>query len=269
MTSLSETEFAAFRSFVMESTGISLSPAKKALVEGRLSKRLRTLGLSSYRAYLELLRRDDGGEAQTAVDLLTTNETYFWREPKHFEVLRAEVERRPAGAPFRVWSAASSTGEEAYSSAMVLAEVRGLSGWEVLGTDISTRVLAHARRGQYAETRTTQLPAELRRSYCLRGTGSASGTVLVSKELRRQVHFTQVNLDTALPDLGTFDVIFLRNVLIYFGVDTKRRVVGRVSALLRPGGVLMVSHSETLNDVTHGLRSEGSAVYRAPMRSSS
>lgn len=267
MSELSDQEFGAFQALVREAAGINLSGAKKALVAGRLASRLRTLGIADYADYLDLLGGVDGAEErQHAVDLLTTNETYFFREESHFALLRQVAARRAPGVTFRVWSAASSTGEEAYSVAMVLADTIGGYGWEIVGTDVSTRVLATARRGQYPESRATHLPDELRRRYCLRGTGSAAGTLLVDRVLRERVSFRQLNLNAELPELGAFDVIFLRNVLIYFALETKRQVVRRVASRLKPGGLLLIGHAETLGDVPHTLRNDAPSVYRAPER---
>jgi len=262
---LTDQEFTRFQRFIFDAAGITLSPAKKALVAGRLAKRVQDCGLNGYAAYFSLLASgDQPAEVQTAVDLLTTNETYFFREPKHFEVLRkSATERPPDGKPFRVWSAASSTGEEAYSIAMVLEDCLGSGRWEVVGSDISTRVLAQARRGQYVASRTTNIPAAYLKRFCLRGVGEHEGTVLVQRQLRSHVRFHQVNLNNAVPGtFGTFDVVFLRNVLIYFSPETKRQVVARVLALLKPGGYFFVGHSETLNGISEAVRATGPAIYR-------
>lgn len=265
MHDLTDQEFTRFQRFIFDAAGITLSPAKKALVAGRLAKRVQDCGLNGYAAYFSLLASgDQPAEVQTAVDLLTTNETYFFREPKHFEVLRkSATERPPDGKPFRVWSAASSTGEEAYSIAMVLEDCLGSGRWEVVGSDISTRVLAQARRGQYVASRTTNIPAAYLKRFCLRGVGEHEGTVLVQRQLRSHVRFHQVNLNNAVPGtFGTFDVVFLRNVLIYFSPETKRQVVARVLALLKPGGYFFVGHSETLNGISEAVRATGPAIYR-------
>ena len=265
MHDLTDQEFTRFQRFILDAAGITLSPAKKALVAGRLAKRVQDCGLSGYAAYFNLLASGDKpAEVQTAVDLLTTSETYFFREPKHFEVLRkSTAERPPDGKPFRVWSAASSTGEEAYSIAMVLEDCLGTGRWEVVGSDISTRVLAQARRGQYVASRTTNIPAAYLKRFCLRGVGEHEGTVLVQRQLRSHVRFQQVNLNEAVPGaFGTFDVVFLRNVLIYFSAETKRQVVARVLSLLKPGGYFFVGHSETLNGISEAVRAAGPAIYR-------
>jgi chemotaxis protein methyltransferase CheR len=262
---ISQQEFYQFQRFIFETAGITLSPAKKALVSGRLAKRLAHYQLSSYGAYFRLIA---GGqhpdEAQTAIDLLTTNETYFFREPKHFELLRSlAAEAHAQRRSFRVWSAACSTGEEAYSIAMVLDDVLGEREWELYASDISTRVLATARTGHYQRERASQIPPAYLKRYCLRGIGDQDGTLLVERSLRQRVQFHQVNLNAATPPkFGQFDAIFLRNVLIYFSPETKRQVVLRLLAALRPGGYLLIGHSESLHDMTGLLQVQGPSVYR-------
>lgn len=264
---LSDTEFGQFQRFIFEAAGISMSSSKKALVSGRLAKRLQHCGLASYGKYFQLLRSGTApAEVQAAVDLLTTNETYFFREPRHFELLRElSAKQRGAREAFRVWSAASSTGEEAYSIAMVLADTLGdTASWGVFGSDISTRVLERARSGHYPVERTRQVPATYLKRFCLRGFGPQEGTVLVDRALRQRVQFMQVNLNAPLPQLGRFDVVFLRNVLIYFNADTKREVVARVVSALRPGGHFCIGHSETLHDVCDAVVPVAPSIYRKP-----
>jgi chemotaxis protein methyltransferase CheR len=264
MITITDQEFFQFQNFIYDAAGISLSPAKKALVSGRLAKRVQHCRLNSYSEYFRLLTSGNASnEVQTAIDLLTTNETYFFREPKHFDLLREYVwSARKGGQTFRVWSAASSTGEEAYSIAMVLAECLEDNPWEVIGSDISTRVLARARLGHYPVERTTHIPPAYLKKFCLKGTGVQQGTLLVERSLRSRVHFMQVNLNAELPRLGTFDVIFLRNVMIYFNGDTKQQVVGRVLSLLKPNGHFFIGHSESLHGVTSVVQSVMPSVYR-------
>ena len=268
MNTITDTEFTRFQRFIYDAAGITLSPAKKALVCGRLSKRLQAHRLESFGAYFELLSSGRAGEeVQTAVDLLTTNETYFFREPKHFDLLRefaTEAAGRPQ--PFRVWSAASSSGEECYSIAMVLADRLEASQtpWDVVGSDISTRVLSRARTGHYPLERTRNIPTAYLKRYCLRGHGEQEGTLLVERKLRNRVNFAQVNLNTDLPRLGTFDIVFLRNVMIYFNGDTKRQVVARVLSVLKPGGHLFIGHSESLNDISTAVEQLAPSIYRKP-----
>jgi len=268
MNTITDAEFGRFQRFIYDAAGITLTPAKKALVCGRLSKRLQAHSLSSYGAYFELLNSGRAAdEVQTAVDLLTTNETYFFREPKHFELLRelaTAAAAAPRTQPFRVWSAASSTGEESYSIAMVLADVLGPGGWEVVGSDISTRVLQRARAGHYPMERARNIPPAYLKRFCLKGHGEQEGTLLVERALRSRVSFAQVNLNAELPRLGSFDIVFLRNVMIYFNGDTKRQVVARVLGLLKPGGHFCIGHSESLNDISSAVEALAPSIYRKP-----
>lgn len=230
------------------SIGLSFAAAKKPLVSSRLNARVQRLGLADFNDYVALIERDDdGGEFQLAVDLLTTNETYFFREPAHFELLqRTLVQTRPAA--LRVWSAAASFGDEAYSVAMLAADLaqRGQIGadWSVLGTDISERVLRSAVQGIYPQERLRQVSAERLRRHCLRGDGDSDGLVQMQDGLRARVRFGQLNLCAAIEPLGPFDVVFLRNVLIYFDTATKRAVVDRVLTQLRPGGLFFIGTAE-------------------------
>jgi chemotaxis protein methyltransferase CheR len=264
MSTITDAEFGRFQRFIYDFAGITLTPAKKAMVSGRLSKRLRELQLDTFMAYIELL---DSGKAarevQFAVDLLTTNETYFFREPKHFDLLgRVADEASVRAEPFRVWSAACSTGEECYSIAMVLADRLGESSWEVFGSDISARVVQRARFGHYPLSRAQHMPAAYMKRFCLKGTGEQEGTLLVDRELRKRVNFSLINLNTNLPRMGLFDMIFLRNVMIYFNGDTKRQVVARVLSLLRPGGYFCIGHSESLHEINASVEQVAPSIYR-------
>jgi len=260
---ISDREFDDVRKWLREASGIHLSDQKKQLVVGRLNKRLAACGCRSYGDYLRLVRSGtDAPERQRAIDLLTTNETSFFREPKHFEHLRAKLRAHPRGRRFRVWSAASSSGEEAYTTAMVLADELGDAPWEILATDLSTRVLEHARAGLYPMERSAQIPRELLRRYCLKGTGPYEGQFLIDRRLRERVSFAQVNLLQPLPEVGTFDVIFLRNVLIYFEIDTKREVVTRLVRQLAQDGMFFIGHSETLNGVYEDLLTLAPTVFK-------
>ena len=265
VTPLTDGEFLQFQRFIHEAAGIALSDAKKPLVSGRLAKRLHQLHFDSYGSYFQLITSGKAPEeTQIAIDLLTTNETYFFREARHFEHLRAVLkERKPGGALFRVWSAACSTGEEPYSIAMLLADLLPPQSWEVLASDISARVLETARRGHYPMARAVHVPQDYLRRFCLKGIDVEEGTLLVSRALRECVEFAQINLNaTRMPALERFDVVFLRNVLIYFDRDTKRRVVQRALDCLRSGGYLYIGHSESLHDMGLPLRSVAPAIYR-------
>jgi chemotaxis protein methyltransferase CheR len=263
---LREQEIALFRDLIYRIAGISLSPSKKPLVTSRLAKRLQHYDLSSYADYFSIITSANGKpELQMAVDLLTTNETHFFREPKHFDFLRQHIlSVRKPGKSLRIWSAACSSGEEPYSIAMLLDEQLGNTPWEIIASDLSMRVLEKARIGHYSMERMSEIPKRYLTSYCLKGTGSQKGTLLVGKELRGRVRFLQHNLTEAPPKLGEFDVIFLRNVMIYFDMETKRQVVKHLLSTLRPSGYFLVGHSETLNGVTEDLQAVQPAVYWKP-----
>lgn len=264
---LTDGEFSRFQRFIYDAAGIQLSEAKKSLVSSRLAGRVRARSLPSFGEYFRLISGGDVQERQTAVDLLTTNETYFFREPKHFEFLQKLLaSRAPTSKPFRVWSAASSTGEEAYSTAMLLADRLGNQPWEIFGSDLSTRVIAKARTGHFSMERADLLPRDYLKKFCLKGTGPQAGTLLISGELRSRVRFEQVNLAQPLPDVGMFDVIFLRNVMIYFDKDTKAAVVGRLLGALVPSGHFLIGHTESLYGVNDTLESVATAIYRKPVR---
>ncbi|WP_148861046.1 CheR family methyltransferase [Marinobacter fonticola] len=262
VSAMSDAEFREFQRMIFAVAGIHMPASKRVMVAGRLSKRLKALGLGSYSAYGQHLRRDPA-EKQIAVDLLTTNETYFFREPKHFDLLREHIlPAHTRRTPFRFWSAACSSGEEPFTAAMVLADTLGGSGWEILASDISTQVLDRARTGRYPMARAEKIPRDCLRRHCLKGIGEAEGTFMVDPALRSRVNFRQINLNAKLPEIGLFDVIFLRNVMIYFNADTKRQIVARLQAQLKPGGYFIVGHSETLNGLQAGLQAVMPSVYR-------
>ena len=266
--SLSRAEFDQFRTWLYDTTGISLAEHKMPLLTSRLSKRLAALGLSSYSQYFALLQSGEApGEVQTARDLLTTNETYFFREPKHFEFLAQRIlapRKAHGGAkPLRIWCAASSSGEEPYTLAMVLAESLGLERpWEILASDISSRVLRVARTGLYPMARAERIPTPLLQRWCLKGVRKYEGSFLIDQKLRERVSFRELNLIEPLPEIGQFDVIFIRNVMIYFDGPTKAQVVRRVADRLIAGGVLVVSHSENLHGILPDLEVLQPSIYR-------
>ncbi|MBA5686983.1 CheR family methyltransferase [Rugamonas apoptosis] len=267
---ISDYEFVSIRDWLFKQTGISLTPAKKTLVCSRLHKRLRALSLSSYGDYFSLLSSNrDQDEAQTAIDLLTTNETYFFREAEHFQLLGELAQKARRDQPFRVWSAACSSGEEVYTIAMTLAEHerRGAGpAWEVRGSDVSARVLDMARSAHYPMDRATDIPPALLKRYCLSGTGPYHDTLLVERSLREKIEFAQINLIEPLPELVPFDAIFLRNVLIYFDPPVKRKVVGQLLSRLTGDGVLFVSMAESLHGLFDKLVSVAPGAYRFDRR---
>jgi chemotaxis protein methyltransferase CheR len=265
---ITDQEFTLFQRLIYKIAGISLGDSKKILLVGRLSRRLKVYEFGTFTQYYRMLATGDHPEElQTMVDLLTTNETYFFREPKHFEFLRDEIVRkRKSPATFRVWSAASSSGEEIYTLAMVLADSLPNSPWEIVGSDISTQVLAKAATGHYSLARTEGIPPEFMKKYCLKGVRSHAGTFLISPELRKRTTFYQINLTQPVDaEIGDFEVIFLRNVMIYFDLDTKAKVVNNLLPRLKSGGHLIIGHSETLNGLKIGpLDAVRPTIYRKP-----
>jgi chemotaxis protein methyltransferase CheR len=262
---ISDNEFTLFQGLMHDLAGVHLPPTKKDLVCGRLLRRLHHLGVGSFGAYFRRITAGgDTSELQCALDLLTTHETYFFREGQHFEFLaRQMLPSVRMGQHFRVWSAACSSGEEAYSIAMVLMQHLGDGHpWEVFASDIGAEVLKRAREGVYATERIQQLPESYLRRYCLRGVGRREGTLRIAESVRNRVRFERINLNEALPAVGQFDVIFLRNVLIYFNQETKQQVVERLAHQLVPGGRLFIGHSESLNGITNQLHQEQPAIYR-------
>ena len=264
---IADQEFALFQRLIYKIAGISLSDAKKILLVGRLSRRLKQYELATFTQYYRMLASGEHpDEVQIMVDLLTTNETYFFREPKHFEFLRDEIIRkRTSASPFRVWSAASSSGEEIYTLAMVLAESLPNAPWEVVGSDISTRVLEKAATGHYSLDRTDGIPPGYMAKYCLKGVRSNAGTFLIAPELRKKTSFCQINLINPITaNIGEFEVIFLRNVMIYFDLETKAKVVHNLLPRLKSGGHLIIGHSETLNGITDRVEAVRPTIYRKP-----
>lgn len=245
---LHEPAFQRITALMHGAVGLSFATSKKPLVSSRLASRVQRLGLDSFDEYVALLESgQDGGEFQMAIDLLTTNETYFFREPAHYTLLEQELSRtRPQ--QLAVWSAASSFGDEAYSTAMLLADLQqqGRIGaaWSILGTDISDRVLQSATQAIYPADRLRGVTPERLKRYCLRGDGPSEGLVQIQDKLRERVRFGQLNLCADIQGLGPFDVVFLRNVLIYFDPPTKSAVVDRVLSQLRPGGLFFIGTAE-------------------------
>ena len=263
MQPLSTQEFNLFKTLIFDIAGIDFKENKKTLVSSRLQKRLVHHSLNTFGEYFTLLNADkSGAEKQVMVDLLTTNETYFFREPTHFDFLVDVLHHRPAGGHFRIWSAASSSGQEAYSMAMILADKLGKAPWEVVGTDLSSRVLETARTGLYSLMRTEGITKDYLRRFCLKGSGPHEGELLIIPELRSRVTFTHANLNAVLPDIGLFDVIFLRNVMIYFNNDTKQAIVKRILERLKPRGYLIVGHSESLKGLNDSVVAVKPTVYQ-------
>ncbi len=268
---VSDREFDLFRSLIYETAGIHLNDSKRALLGARLGRRLRQLGLESLSAYYAHVAREGERELAHLLDAITTNETHFFREPRQFEELDRTVipawlaAQRPRAV--RVWSAGCSTGEEPYSIAMLLHAALASRGWrvQIVATDLSMRVLAQAEEGEWSLARAAEIPEPYLRRYMLRGTGSKAGRIAAGDEIRSMISFRRLNLnDAPWPIEGTFDLIFCRNVLIYFDAESKRRAIASLLERLAPGGILLLGHSESLCGWNHGLRSVGPTMYAKP-----
>lgn len=257
--------FRRVRELIYQRAGISLHDGKQAMVYSRLSRRLRETGHASFASYLKTLESATGPQAerewQEFVNCLTTNLTAFFREEHHFHTLAAELKARPPG-PLRIWCNAASTGEEPYSIAMTVIEALGTpTSARIVASDIDTRVLATAAAGVYPAESRGLTPERLRRHF-LRGRGTNSGLIRVKPEVARLVEFRPHNLMDTRWSLGeAFDVVFCRNVMIYFDAPTQRRVLERMHAVMKPGGRLYVGHSENFTEARDLFRLRGKTVY--------
>lgn len=263
-------DFEWLRDLSYRHSGISLSDSKRQMLYSRLVRRLRALHLSGFRQYCELLSSGDEMELVEFVNAITTNLTSFFREPHHFDHLRTEVvpmllHARKACRQIRMWSAGCSTGEEPYSIAMTVAEsVPNLEAWDVkiLATDLDTNVLSTAEQGIYDKSRVESMDSARLKRWFLRGKGASSKLVRVRPEIRRLISFRQLNLMHRWPLKGPFDVVFCRNVVIYFEKPTQRILFDRIADVTAADGFLYVGHSETLYRVSERFTSLGKTIYR-------
>ena len=269
---LKDADFEVLRRLASEHSGIMLPASKRTMVRGRLSKRMRALGIRSFSDYRALLESGSKEEFGEFINCLTTNLTYFFREPHHFEHLAEQalpecMHARTAKGQnrLRLWSAASSTGEEPYSIMMtVLDALSDKSGWDVrlLATDLDTRVLAAARAGVYGEDSVQGLDPALLGRWFLRGSGSLAGRVRTKPSLQRNLEFRQLNLVQPWTMPEPFDIIFCRNVIIYFDKEVQKKLFARMAAVLVPGGYLYLGHSELLLGISDRFTLVGKSVYR-------
>ncbi len=263
----SSADFEHVRKLIYQRAGISLHAGKQAMVYSRLSRRLREVGHTSFSAYLQALEQARGPEAdvewQEFINCLTTNLTSFFREEHHFPLLADEL-RRHRGRRTRIWCNAASTGEEPYSLAITVAETLGAqASVEVMCSDIDTQVLARAQRGVYASD-ARGLSSEILKRYFMRGVGGNSGSIRVKPELSRMLSFRTFNLMDDHWSLGEpFDIVFCRNVMIYFDAPTQRRVLERMRQAMRPHGLLFAGHSENFTDSRDLFQLRGKTVYEA------
>ena len=256
-------DFERIRKLIYQHAGISLNPGKQAMVYSRLSRRLRDTGQRSFASYLQWLEQQNAqhDEWQAFVNCLTTNLTAFFREDHHFEALTGDLAARQ-GQPLRIWCNAASTGEEPYSIAMTVVEALGAAApVKILATDIDTLVLDTARRAVY-EASARGLSAERLKRHCMRGTGANAGSIRVKPELVRMIDFQPFNLMSERWSFGEgFDLVFCRNVMIYFDAPTQRRVLEQMHRAMRPGALLYVGHSENFTDSRALFRLRGKTIY--------
>jgi len=267
---LGDKEFDFLRHVIGENAGIVLGPNKRQLVQGRLARRLRELGLPSYEAYCDHVRDSGPEELVGLINALTTNVTSFFRENHHFEALASymlpeAMQRNQQSRRLRIWSAGCSTGEEPYCIAMALAEALPTSlRWDakILATDIDSDVIAFAQRGVYPLDRLSAVSQERLRRAFRKGVGVNQGQALVHPDIARLVSFRTLNLMHNWPMSGPFDVIFCRNVMIYFDQPTREKLVARFAAMLAPDGYLCLGHSESIHAGSAPFRLVGKTIYR-------
>lgn len=260
-----ERDFRRVCALIYQRAGIALSDSKRELVYGRLARRLRALRCDSFGAYLARLEDEASPEWEAFTNALTTNLTAFFRENHHFEMLAEHLHAQTGKGALRIWSSAASTGEEPYSIAITVAQAmrRASDDVRILATDIDTNVLAVGERGVYPLERLEALPGAVRQRFFLRGTGHNEGLARVSPALRAMVSFRRLNLlAPAWPMRQRFDVVFCRNVLIYFDKETQRALLRRMAEHIHPGGLLFIGHSESFNTERELFESIGRTAYR-------
>lgn len=269
---LTDAQFQQFSSLVYEKTGIYLKPEKKELLNARLGKRLRATGLNSFKDYYDYVMRDKSGEELVQlIDSVSTNFTSFFRENSHFEILSSAVlpgfvrEGRGKNKEILFWSSACSSGEEPYTMGMVVEDFASRHPgfhYRIMATDISTRVLAHAKRGVYPDDRISNVSKPFLKKYFQKGVGSSAGYVKIKDNVKGKIHFNRFNLMDEFPWKESIDVIFCRNVMIYFNRETQQELVGKFYEALAPGGYLFIGHSESISSLKHGFTQLEATAYQ-------
>jgi chemotaxis protein methyltransferase CheR len=268
---MSEEVFGKLSCYIEKQSGIQMPVAKKTMLEGRLRRRLRELGMSTFDEYCDFLfSRTGSSEIVHMLDAVTTNKTEFFREPLHFEYLRQtilpEFIKKHQGEVFNIWSAGCSTGEEPYTIAVVLSEFARTTPafrFSVFATDLSTTVLEKARQAIYTEDKISHIPAELQKKYFARSRDRSKKLVRVSARLRAAVEFRRLNfMSTSYPLHNRFHVIFCRNVMIYFDRETKKTILHRLCGTLKPGGYFILGHSESITTIETPLTQVAPTVHR-------
>lgn len=270
-TSVDEKTFQKFRDLIYEKCGITLRPGKEGLVAARVGSRMRELGIPTHRQYYDWIVSDTTGqELVLLIDAISTNVTSFFREEDHFQILEKLLRQWASEGQtrFRIWSAASSTGEEPYTIAMVAHSVlHGVPNLDlkILATDISTKVLLHCKRGQYDEMRVRPVPSALLRRYFKIHSPNEQPLYEVCEELKNLISFSRINLSTPpFPMKGPFDIVFCRNVMIYFDNPVRMGLLNEIHRLLKPGGALMLGHAESLSGLPLDFKSLRASTYVKP-----
>jgi chemotaxis protein methyltransferase CheR len=271
---LSDGDFRRLSAFIESELGIRMPATKRIMLESRLQKRLRRFGFDSYKAYVDFVFSDEGRETEliNMIDAVTTNKTDFFREADHFEflvgkILPAAEARDRAGIvrPFALWSAGCSTGEEPYTIAMVLEEKRALDprfSYRIFASDLSTQVLDKAQEAIYDADKVEVVPMSFKKKYMLRSKAREPALVRMKPEIRARVSFARINfMDDSYPVGEAFDVVFCRNVIIYFERAIQEAILGKLCAHIRPGGWLILGHSETLTGMNLPLRGVAPTIY--------
>jgi chemotaxis protein methyltransferase CheR len=258
-----DADFDHVQSLIYQRAGISLNDGKHAMVYSRLSRRLRETGHQSFREYLRWLESTDGPEWQEFINALTTNLTSFFREQHHFEILTDLLRSKPASTPWNIWCSAASTGEEPYSILMTVLDALGSqANFSMSASDIDSKVLATASQGVYRLDGLKGIDTSHMHKYFLRGTGNNAGFVRVKSEFRDAINFLMINLiRDDWPFKEPFDIVFCRNVMIYFDAPTQRRVLERIHRVMKPGGMLFVGHAENFSDSRDLFILKGKTVY--------
>lgn len=260
----SSADFERVRKLIYQHAGISLSPVKQDMVYSRLARRLRATGKNTFVEYLDMLEQGGADEWERFVNSLTTNLTSFFREPHHFPILAEQLNKLGTKRPIRIWCSAASTGEEPYSIAMTVLETFGANASHVsiFASDLDTNVLATAEKGIYPIDRVEKVAPDRLKRFFLKGSGSQEGFVSVRPELKRLIEFQRVNLlEPNWPVRGPLDVIFCRNVMIYFDKPTQHKILSRFAPLLQPEGLMFAGHSESFLHAADIFKSLGKTVY--------
>jgi chemotaxis protein methyltransferase CheR len=273
--SMSDADFRKLASFIEGELGIRMPDSKRIMLEARLQKRLRRFGFDSYKKYIDYVFSDEGRESEliNMIDAVTTNKTDFFREADHFDFLIETIvptagARTGAGIskPFAVWSAGCSTGEEPYTIAMVLEERRALDprfSFHVFASDLSTQVLDKAREAVYEESKVAVVPLSFKKKYMLRSKDKEKSLVRMKPEIRARVSFDRINfMDERYPINDFYDVIFCRNVIIYFERSVQESILRKLCAHIHPGGWLILGHSETLTGMNIPLKGVAPTIYQ-------